>query len=201
MIIGMNNLRVVLALLVVTTAGAQERLPKATEAWKWTIDQRIAVRFDPAAMAERRQIHMRHVDGDPDYNPSAVVIEGEANPELFMPYELMTFLIVDSDPRYPTARLRYEPILPRFGWKPETFWDEVRSVAADYIQLQQKNPQPTDDVSRQLCSLRATILGEMRQKYPRFDEFLYVVVAPGRTYFSDDVRPASWLRWLDGGCK
>jgi len=56
-------------------------------------------------------------------------------------------------------------------------------------------------VSRQLCALRATILADMRQKYPRFDEFLYVAVAPRGTYFSDDVRPASWLRWLEGGCK
>jgi hypothetical protein len=191
----------VLAVLALVASGQEKPLPKATEAWKWTIEQRIAARLDPGGMAERRQIHIRRIDDQPDYNPSVVVIEGESNPELFMPHELMTFLISDSDPRYPTGRLRYEPILPQFGWKPETFWNEVRSVAADYIQLQEENPRPSNDVSRELCALRATTLAEMRRRYPRFDEFLYVAVAPGRTYFSDDVRPASWIRWLESGCK
>lgn len=196
----MNNLRAVLALLVITTAGAQEKLPKATEAWKWTIDQRIAARFDPAGMAERRHVHMLH-SGNPDYEPPVFVIDGEVNPELFLPHELMTFLIVDSDPRFPRGRARYEPFFSRFAWEPEKFWTDVRTFAGDYIRLQQQNARPTDDQSRQLCALRATALAELRQKYSRFDEFLYVAVAPRGTYSSANVASASWLTWLEGGCK
>jgi len=191
----------VLALLALVASGQEKSLPKATEAWKWTIEQRIAARLDPAGMAARRHVHALHNSDNPDYNPPVFVIEGEANPELFLPHELMTFLIVDSDPRFPTGRLRYEPVLARFGWEPQAFWGDVRSIAADYIRLQEQNPRPTADVSRQLCALRVTALAEMRQKYQRFDEFLYVGVAPRGTLFSSDVHPSNWLRWLDGGCK
>jgi len=196
----MNIFRSLLVLLVVTTVGAQEKLPKATEAWKWTVEQRIAARLDPAAMVERRHVHMLH-SGNPDYKPPVVVIDGEANPELFLPHELMTFLIVDSDPRFPRSRIRYEPFFSRFAWEPEKFWTDVRSVAADYIRLQEQNARPTDDQSRQLCALRATALAELRQKYSRFDEFLYVAVAPRGTYSSANVPSASWLKWLEGGCR
>lgn len=195
--------RLAFALLLTASLGAsaqQKTLPKKAEAWKWTIEQRIAARLDPAAMAERRHVHMRH-SGDPDYEPPVFVIDGEANPELFLPNELMTFLIVDSDPRVPRSRERYGPFFSRFAWDPERFWTDVRSIAANYIQLQQQNARPTEDQSRQLCALRAQALAELRQKYERFDEFLYVAVAPRGTYSSADVQSASWLTWLEGGCK
>ncbi|HEY4640044.1 MAG TPA: hypothetical protein VII75_01750 [Thermoanaerobaculia bacterium] len=190
-----------LALLALAASGQEKPLPKATEAWKWTIEQRIAARLDPGGMAERRHAHIARNGDGPDYNPAVFIIEGEVNPELFMPYELMTFLIVDSDPRYPTGRISYGPIFPQFGWDQETFWNDVRSMGAGYIELQEKNPRPTDDVSRQLCAMRATLLDEMRRKYPRFDEFLYVAVATHGTFSSVDVLQANWLRWVAGGCK
>jgi len=191
---------VLLFLAATTLVQGEEKLPKAAEAWKWTIEQRLAVRLDPAAMVERRRVHMLHSD-NPYYEPPVFVIDGEANPELFLPHELLTFLIVDSDPRFPRSRERYAPFFSRFAWEPERFWTDVRSISADYIRLQQQNARPTEDQSRQLCGLRAQALAELRQKYARFDEFLYVAVAPRGTYSSADVRSASWLTWLEGGCK
>ena len=192
-----------LALLALVASGQEKSLPKATEAWKWTIEQRIAARLDPAGLAERRRVAALNNSDGPPANPAPFVIEGSKNPELFLPHELMSFLITDvmlpGDDRH---RATYDPVLADFHWEPATFWNDVRSAAAEYLRLADQVPGRGRSklVSEQLCGFRAAALAELRQKYPRFDEFLYVAVAPRETV-SGDLSSAEWLLWLECGCK
>jgi hypothetical protein len=199
--------RVAFALIVASTlvvSGQEKRLPKTTEAWKWTLEQRIATRLDPAGLDERRRVAALNNSDGPVTNPAQLVIEGSRNPELFLPHELMSFLITDvmlpGDDRH---RATYDPVLADFNWEPATFWNDVRSAAADYLRLQDQVPGRgrSKSVSEQLCGLRAAALAEMRRKYPRFDEFLYVAVAPRKNLSAGDVPSAQWLFWLEAGCK
>ena len=52
-----------------------------------------------------------------------------------------------------------------------------------------------------LCRARANALRFMRDRYPRFDEFLYDTVAPRMQVVSSVQTDAATLRRLEGGCK
>lgn len=137
---------------------------------------------------------------------AAFVIDGREHPELFMPSELIASLLnTQDDDQQVTVRLRgaYIPWLSQFRWPAPAFWHDLDSAATRYWQLLNaaNTPIRSPDTSRAICRERALVLSTMRRKYPRFDEFLYVAVAPPLTLASDSDRPTDWLLWIEDGCK
>jgi hypothetical protein len=180
-----------LVFVIAFSAVAQERA-----AWKWTLDERLARRFDPPHMAERAA-----KAGTRD----AFVISGRDNPELFLPSELVSSVLMTFIPELHRARTQaaYAPAIESFGWDPEVFWRDVQMSAGQYHTLLQKYPGAgrTKEISRMMCVEKIAALHELRRKYDRFDEFLYTAVAPGITVASTYAVSAERDRWREGGCR
>lgn len=180
-----------LLFVVAFSAVAQERAP-----WKWTLEERLALRYDRAHMAERAKNAG---------NPSAFVIAGRENPELFLPSELVSSLLSTFIPEVYRARTQaaYAPAIESFGWDPEVFWRDVEISGGQYNTLIERYPGVgrTREISRIICAENVAALYELRQKYDRLDEFLYTAVASRSTVTSTYEVSAERSRWLEGGCK
>jgi hypothetical protein len=184
----------------ITAAGAQEEPP-----WKMTIGERIARRLDARGMAERRRIQEPKLESA-SATPAKFVIDGRENPELFLPSELMALLLASTHAAEESPRAKptaYAPWLAHFGWSEEEFWRDLAENAADYFVLTERSngDRRTVEMSRRICASRAAALRAMRFSYPRFDEFLYLSVAPHYTMAANEVVSAEWLSWVEGGCQ
>src|SRR5687767_5004065 len=87
------------AVLLLISASALAEPPER-KPWQWTPKERFALRLDPHAAAERARVHASTNAGG-NATPAHFVIDGRRNHELFLPSELMSFLlssiyIVDS---------------------------------------------------------------------------------------------------------
>jgi hypothetical protein len=170
---------------------------------KWTLEERLERRNDPVEIAHRAYVNAVRMTPGPRKPPN-FVISGSDDPELFLPFELMNMLMDSTKDRPEAYRRRvYDPVLADLHWDREAFWADLADSGADYFRLNTESAKASssDELSRQICGARAAAHEEMRKRYPRFDEFLYAAVAPNRTFVSDDVLPAYWLAWLEGGCK
>lgn len=152
----------------------------------------------------RQQSAAKSTNGE---EPTAsFLIDGRENPELFLPTELMAYLLSsfsDEGSSRETLRASYEPSLASFGWEPRSFWADLERSAGDYFALTAQNDgaHRSKERSRRICTVRAAALDKMRSKYPRFDEFLYRVEAPRNVAASDQILSADWLLWVEGGCR
>ncbi|HYC60387.1 MAG TPA: hypothetical protein VEK79_12560 [Thermoanaerobaculia bacterium] len=122
-----------------------EAAPKP--AWKWTLDERIAKRLDPAAIRERTVVSERDdVERDgftPEVRasvgilfkaPTRFVVEGHRDPELFLPFELFNSIIrgvEEPDNRSFTRRL-YSDEIRESGWDENFFWQTLEEATAEY---------------------------------------------------------------------
>ncbi len=133
------------------------RVESRKPAWKWTLDERLAARFDPLAMAAReaeyeakRKSRFKHVRGgffvertevtDP---PSvSETIDGSKNPELFLPGELFDMLLHHA---FPPGKERPNPQesengfaewAAALGFGPD-FQDRLEWAVAPYLKLLQ----------------------------------------------------------------
>src|SRR5687767_2852133 len=92
---------------------------QARNAWEWNDDERLARRFDPAAIRERayserrdsntgRAIGAQTKDGE---LPN--VVNGQRNPELFLPHELFAQLVMTAliDGNRAETRQRLTPLI------------------------------------------------------------------------------------------
>ena len=125
-------------------------------AWKWTVEERLAKRFDPEAMAARVRDHdsrqkaiqaLRPPDEDPLFKVDdqarrpADVINGKRTPELFLTYELFNFLLDSGLPA--DGHIRSEsrgPIEARaaalgFG---QDLWPRLEKAAAPFLDLRRE---------------------------------------------------------------
>ncbi|HJQ35680.1 MAG TPA: hypothetical protein VKB93_00945 [Thermoanaerobaculia bacterium] len=235
----------VLVLTVSASVQAQEpqkerKEPKAGErvkaAWEWTLEERLAKRLDVQQIRERDAAREENV-GTPQWMrvPGAespqYVIDGQRDPELFMPFELFVSLLRGVTPPTPGidptsrdfAREQYRSRIAEFGWQEELFWKTVEIASAEYLRydterlalrLEQIQTLPPPERRRKLegqieglshkqCVARAEALRTVRAKLgaESFDRFLYGVVAPGMALMSSDPDDASRLRFLEGGCR
>lgn len=169
--------------------------------WELTLEERLALRVDPHAAAARLRVHADDA-GVEVGRPPQFVIDGAHNPELFLPGELMSFLLSEDETRRP-ALVRYQTVLESLHWDPAKFWSDLDAAASDYTTLMRdtlESPR-SEAVSRQLCATRILALTRMRQKYERFDEFLYRAVASAATVVGDRPATRDWLLWLERGCE
>jgi hypothetical protein len=207
---------------VATTAVAGDVAAPNKPPWEWTDDQRLAVRLDPAAIAQRdaehekaRQGHGLSLQPLSVYRTPRLVIDGALHPELFLPYELFTCLLDAVDPRYSAAERKvkqefYDRGLRKIGYRPADFWGIFAPLVARYYRVQrdteQREPRHDSiDAHVALCRERIVLLEAARERFGRttFDRILYTVVAP-KTFQTGSVPGpdgAAGLKYLSGGCQ
>jgi hypothetical protein len=178
--------------------------------WLWSIEERIAKRVDPAERAARRARALakaRHIA------PGWSLIDGTAEPELFLPVELVTQLVMNTDAPDERWRETYRAAIESHGWSFDRFWEVIDSGAAPYLSLMQQavaQPgKPSGDVdraelSRLVCAASADLLEAAYEAFgtQAFDEFLYGNVAPRlRRATADRADTADVLRHRQKGCR
>ena len=221
--------------------GSSEAARTIKPAWQWTDDERLAVRFDPAAIRERASREATEPYGA--WTPAASaqqtgraqaqvsgtfrnVIVGRRNPELFMPFELFTFLIeggFNEDARQrENFRKSHASVVARTGLQPEKFWELVELASTDYIAnmrheqtlAHKLNRANTDDERMALrqqiknnqppqCAQRAAALAAAARRIGRtaFYQVLYEGIAPTITVGSTEPDLAARYRFVAGGCQ
>jgi len=136
--------------------GSQSRSTRgpATAAWKWTVEERLAKRFDPESMAarareqaaEREANRTRFPEGSDDplfkvddqVGPPLETINGRKTPELFLTWELFTDLIDRGLSGHgqleQTYRGRIEGRAAALGFG-QDLWPRLERAAAPFLEL------------------------------------------------------------------
>ncbi|HEV2856521.1 MAG TPA: hypothetical protein VHC97_27285 [Thermoanaerobaculia bacterium] len=185
-----------LLLGAVAARGAEaEKGGSRKPAWKWTIEERLAARFDPAAMAareaeyqaEQEAIRKRWADsvlfedeakmtGPP---PATETIDGSKTPELFLPVELFGMLLnrafpleeESAGPQEPRSRIEQRAAALGFG---RDLWGRLEKAAAPYLgplhaedrrRLTTRTNDTREDDRKRLCRLRAQALAAAKAEF------------------------------------
>jgi hypothetical protein len=194
----------VLVALTVTSSVAQSQEKAPKRAWDWTLDERIAQRFDPDRIRERTEAYEESIkqlrarsrtaafdaeadDSKPRYR---YLIDGKRNPELFLPHELFDMLLsgltADESLRSKQQAF-YRAWLRSFGYDDVAFWNALASVSGEYLVIRFGPPQlgfgsneSATVAQDSLCNARLKALESARRLFGRkkFDWMLYAVVAP-----------------------
>jgi len=195
---------------------------KAKAAWEWTLDERLARRFDAQRIA-------KHMQDTAAAHPAAVrgrlfgVVDGSETPELLMPNELFSSLLSGlegSEQFREISRSTLQDGIRAFGWDDATFWRDLETLSATYLGLSQQrmtlpmnttgaedsaSQAATERLDREVCAARVAALASARRHFgtATFDRFLYTVVAPTLRVGSDNPGESSvqHLLFLEGGCK
>jgi hypothetical protein len=200
----MRTINLLLWLAFASSAFAQEAAP--AEPWKWTLQQRLAARFDPQARAERIAADARFeragraTSANVGTDKTGDVIRGASHPELFLPTELFELLVRDiywSDEFRLGFQQTSDDIL-----RTDDEWAALKERVQPYAANLSEERQLIDELGSagrarrdaiaarltQLragrCALEKQALRSARAYFgaERFDRFLYVVSAPGRLF-------------------
>jgi hypothetical protein len=203
-----------LTVVVATDVAAQQKA-----AWRWSQEERIAKRFDPAEIAARQ---VRRLDGSSSSGPSGLfVVDGSVEPELFLPWELldMFFTRVGSNPeQFRQTRDSYSSAIAKRGWDAGAFWRDMADIRASYdvarttqaalfpgssetVEEKRSRERQRESADLQICRARADALSTALARYRDFDRFLYEEVAPTLVMRSSTPTDAMTLRWIAGGCR
>lgn len=197
--------------------------------WKWTDEERIAKRYDPASMRSRENAYVAGTEG------AAVaagrdVVQGDKNPELFLPFELYQDLLMRVFSPVPEASQVFRDVYQSKSGGiriDDDFWQRLERTARPYLdsietqralakEYQTAHPgrraeidRQAEDFGKEACRLNAQNLETARATFGReaFDRFLYEAVATGTSSISvngtsvDSDLSADHLRYLAGGCQ
>jgi hypothetical protein len=151
---------VVTALLLPVVGAAQgaeaEKTAPPQPAWKWTLDERLAARFDPAAMAEREAEYQAEQDAVRKRHPELLakrksetpaspprpteMLDGSKTPELFLPGELFDVLLSQAfvseqeSAGLQVSRSDFESWAAALGLGRD-LWDRLEETAVPYLKL------------------------------------------------------------------
>lgn len=154
---------------------------------EWTLEERLAKRFNPADMDDRNQAyHAAHPGSDGGYVRYLGVgehivdetIDGSRDPELFMPHEVFRALLTGvKGPVWERQRAFNRAGVRQFFGDDEVFWSEVTRLALPLTTL----VEPSED---ERCRAQYAVLQSVRTRFgaAAFDEFLYTIVAPSMQY-------------------
>lgn len=203
---------VLLTVLVASLGSAAYAAPpqhSEKAAWQWTAEERIAKRVDPVQRAARRA----RTHGAPARPAGFTPLDGSREPELFLPVELVTSLILDNAAPHQLMRNRHRAAIEAAGWDFAQFWVTLDAAAAPYIALMnysgqlQRQARGRADLGRlkpQICAAAADLLSAARTTFGNeaFDRFLYRHVAPSiRTEIADHSETAVTLSARSKGCR
>lgn len=211
-----------LSLLADSPQGPSLREPNAHPAGEWTLEERLAARFDPVKIQERETAYLLDHPRDrsrayesegkmehPDRYMVSYRIDGRRNPELFLPHELFDILLsgfVQDATLRERQRGFCRQAIRDFGFDDTLFWAHLYPLVGTYLTLKydrSKNVQPgrADEV----CRARYDALQAAREFFgpDEFNRFLYVVIAPSAWSASTtNVRdPATRLLRAERGCQ
>lgn len=181
--------------VVAMAACAQNKAqkPDSSKPWLWTTEQRLAARFDPAAIRDRQEAYERrltpaqqaYMAPQPGENLNSegarYIIDGSRNPELFLPSELVEGLLISGfDPdltRRHLSRDLYREGISTLGLTEDEFWSLLLSIEDRSRTAAEKSSADVDVVQ---CRTLAGILDTFRKRFghQRFDQFLYKTMAP-----------------------
>lgn len=224
------------AVLLAGAAGAQApegsdqakaQVIPAKPAWKWTLEERLAARFEPEGMKRRvaREAEMARKSAAQfgerfDIAPDQQSIDGKSEPELFTPIELFDSLL--SSAFHESARAEQE----MRSWIEDRaavlglgsdLWVRLEKVAAPYLRLrderslralqalsQSKNHEDSVNDKRALCRARAEALTAAKAEFGEetFLRLLYEVRASTMSLtYSAGEGSIDHLRYIEGGCR
>jgi hypothetical protein len=230
----MNRFLVHFVMLLAAVAGhaqsseSAKTAPHLKSAWEWSDEERIAARANPTMAAERaRTLSIRGLRADSDSitkteHPSPHVIDivdGNRNPELFLPTELFELLTNEVFVEEDSWRNAYTPHLAGAGL-PADFWDRLAIADGEYLSdlmrqhrllLSGKKggslskeivDERISGMSALLCQHRAEALARARHEFGiSLDRFLYVHVASGTAMYFEEPADPERLRANEGGCR
>ena len=138
-------------------AGPVQGSPKP--AWKWSVDERLAQRFDPESMKARARERAAELEdfethfaapaqgpfaGEVKNKQDVDTIRGEKNPELFMIFELLDHLLSMGFPPggmdQQESRRLIEERAAALGFG-QDLWDRLDQAAAPFLKLQRREEQ------------------------------------------------------------
>jgi hypothetical protein len=139
----------------------QGRTDKA--AWQWTLDERLAARFDEAsrkarvaeAMSKRRQertatgVRTNAPDEQAENDP-VDVIHGSAHPELLLPSEIFTIFMRDAYGHEDEVARNFRAdaaAKAREAGLPEDFLEVLETESANFVELQRREEALRDRLS------------------------------------------------------
>ena len=175
---------------------------------EWDIERRLAERFDETRNAERvaalvarfPQLAFKPEENAP--GSRYYVIEGERNPELFLPHELFEGLVDKIEPGK-TPPDAFGTNLSDFGFDAATFWPKLEQLSAGYREIQYKYKTAEERVAR--CRALIDAFDAARAAFGRkeFDAFLYKAVASATrlTIATSEPNPVARLRREARGCR
>lgn len=170
-------------------------------AYKWSVDQRLRVRFDPSDREKR----LEAIDMVPAPERGSVVVDGSKNPELLLPSELFRVLLKrgfdeNLDARE-TYRERVEYVARELGIGPE-LWPSLKELASGLLPSDFGDRRPTWE---ELCRGNFEALAAAREAFGEkaFDRMLYEAVAPGLKLSAKGDGPEleKQLRDMEDGCR
>jgi hypothetical protein len=168
----------------------------AKPAWKWTIEERLHARFDPARKSRP--------------------LDGRLHPELFVPLELIDDLVVqqhDATRFDVSIRDPFKDAIEAAGWTYGRFWRVIDASSVDYIKTlgaiayyaQHEPGSPKlQRLAHLLCVQRAAVLNDVRHELgaDAFDRFLYTAVAPRRQMtMSERITIDEFRKFANGECQ
>lgn len=187
-------------------------------AWQWTLEERLAKRFDPNEIAARKALsekRTRELAAFPwpwdDERGEVLELNGRDTPELFTPVELFIPLVEHAYPPDGQGQRLWRQMVEEdaaalgFG---ADFWQRLRRVAFPYIKLFQEDyriaiaeqlergPAPPEVICRARRDALDAALDEFGKE--AFLRLLYEVVAPPKS--TALLTPGSLRRW-EGGCR
>lgn len=190
-------------------------------AWEWTLEERVAARFEPAARRVRVEQHIQRSQNVSDEMASSDSIKGSDNPELLTPTEVLgTFVraAYSFDDRVAQNFLNDAREKSRQFGMPTDFMDVMKKEVAETAEWERKAREirarltqgagnETDILLSDLeaaeteaCRTRAAALAALRKRFPDFDRYLYSSIAPGVFYTFSDSTTIERLRREEDGC-
>ncbi|HEX9984206.1 MAG TPA: hypothetical protein VGF69_13145 [Thermoanaerobaculia bacterium] len=209
-----------LVLLLLTSYFALASDNSAKPAWELTLDERLAARTNATGAAERIARHARSARHGARVSTAAWadVIDGNVNPELFLPTELFQS-VVRRGFVGETWRDAHQQDLEALQL-PADFWDRLERVAGPFIgDLRQQEAllvsgKEMDAAGRAeidrrlaasyptLCRHRADALAAARAEFgPLLDRFMYEYVVRGQVQFAQELADGARLRAEERGCR
>ncbi len=192
--------------------------PPDAPIWMWTLDERVAIRHERLVSQRSESLVQSSQAGASDKRLS---IDGQTNPELFMPIELFNALLqglAEDEQMRGVSRQTLGPGIRAFGFEEEAFWTKLDEATAAYrdqvrarsrgewsktrSELSQEHAPTQTDIK--LCRARVATLESLRNLFRTegFDRFLYTVVAPTISIGTEvDYNDPEHLLSIERGCQ